>query len=156
MLTYAANTWALTRTEKKKMDVLEMKMTRTIMGISWRDRVTNEDTLRRLQVPVSLRIRPARLKWFRQIERMEASRIPREVLEARMIGRRPRGRPWTRWDQVVERDIENAGVPLAEARGLTATARSGEESCQSHVNTHWREANSCKSSVETVKDNFTL
>ena len=26
----------------------------------------------------------------------------------------------TRWDQVVEKDLENAGVSLAEARGLEA------------------------------------
>jgi len=121
VLTYAASTWAMTRTEERKMDALEMKMIRTIMGIRWSNRVRNEDIRRRLQqVPVSLRVRRARLKWLGHIERMEASRIPREVSEARMIGRRPRGRPRTRWDQVVERDLENAGVPLAEARGLAA------------------------------------
>ena len=54
------------------------------------------------------------------MERIEASRIPRKVSEARMIGRRHRGRPKTQWDQVVERDLENAGVPLAEARGSAA------------------------------------
>ena len=45
---------------------------------------------------------------------------PREVSEVRMIVRRPRVRPRTRWDQVMERDLENAGVPLVGASGLAA------------------------------------
>ena len=54
------------------------------------------------------------------MEIMDVSRIPKEVSVTRMIRRRPRGRSRTRWDQVVERDLEDVGVPLAEARGLTA------------------------------------
>ena len=121
MLSYAASTWAMTRTEEKKLDAMEMKMLRTILNIRWSDRVRNEDIRRRTQqVPVSLKIKRARLKWLGHMERMQVNRIPRKVSKARMIGRRPRGRPRTRWDQVVERDLETAGVPMDEACGIAA------------------------------------
>ena len=135
VLSYAASTWAMTRTEERKLDALEMRMIRTIMGIRWTDRVRNEDIRSRLhQVPISLKIRRARLQWLGHMERMEVDRIPKEVSRARMVGRRPRGRPRTRWDQVVERDLENAGVSLVEARGIAPDRQEWREvvsaSCQ--------------------------
>ena len=60
VLSYAASTWVMTRTEERKVDALEIKMIRTIMGIRWSDTVRNEDIRRILrQVPVSLKIRRA-------------------------------------------------------------------------------------------------
>ena len=83
---------------------------------------------------MSLKIKRARLKWLGHMERMEANRIPQKISKARMSGRRPRGRPRTRWDQVVERDLEAAGVPLEEARGIAADRRAWRDvvsaSCQ--------------------------
>ena len=43
VLTYAANTCAMRRTEEKEMDALETKMTRALMAIRWSDRVRYED-----------------------------------------------------------------------------------------------------------------
>ena len=62
-LTYAASTWAMTRTYKKRTYALEIKILRAIMGIRWTNRITNGDTRKRLQqVLLSLRVRQARLK----------------------------------------------------------------------------------------------
>ena len=52
-------------------------------------------------------IRLHRLQWAGHIIRMEDNQIPRKVLFNQIEGRRPVGRPKTRWIEAVARDADN-------------------------------------------------
>ena len=51
----------------------------------------------KVEVLLESRLERSQLRWFGHLVRMPLERLPREVLEARPTGRRPRGRPRTRW-----------------------------------------------------------
>ena len=116
VLMYGATTWSLTRTEGRRLDAFEMRMLRTIIGVRWDDFVRNDDIRERLcQPPVSMKLRRARMKWFGHVERMGEERQVKRIMNAEMEGRRPVGRPRTRWKNVMQRDLEASGLSLEEA-----------------------------------------
>ena len=116
VLLYGATAWALTRTEESRLDALEMAMLRSILGVRWDDFVRNSAIRERLsQPPVSLKLRRARMKWFGHVERMGDGRQVKKIMNATMEGRRPVGRPRTRWRDVLGRDLESSGLSLEQA-----------------------------------------
>ena len=47
-----------------------------------------------------LEVENARLKWFRHVERMGWERQAKRIMNAKVQGIRPVGRPRTRWNKV--------------------------------------------------------
>ena len=81
-------------------------MLRDIAGVRWDDFVRNVDIRGRLcQPPVSLKLRRARLKWFDHVQRMGDEREVKRIMNAEMEGRRPVGRPRTRWRDFIGRNL---------------------------------------------------
>ncbi|KAI3366822.1 hypothetical protein L3Q82_009238, partial [Scortum barcoo] len=70
-------------------------------------------------------IERSQLRWLGHLFRMPPGRLPREVFQACPTGRRPRGRPRTRWRDYVSRLAwERLGVPpeeLEEVSGYRST-----------------------------------
>ena len=117
VLLYGATAWAMTRTEENRLNALEMGMLRSIVGIRWDDFVRNVHIRERLcQPPVSLKLRRARMRWFGHVERMGDERQVKRIMNAAMEGRRPVGRPRTRWKDVLQRDLDTSGLSIEEAR----------------------------------------
>ena len=138
VLLYGATAWALTKTEERRLDAFEMGMLRSILGVRWDDFMRNDDIRERLcQTPVSLKLRKARLKWFGHMERMGEERQVKRIMQAEMQGRRPRGRPRTRWKDVLRRDLEGSGLSFeeaaAEARDRDRWRRIVQASCDYHA-----------------------
>jgi len=88
-----------------------MSFLRRVSGLSLRDRVRSSDIRRELGVePLLLRVEGSQLRWFGHL-----IRIPLEVFQARPTGRRPRGRPRTRWrDYISLLAWERLGIPQEE------------------------------------------
>ncbi|KAI3353877.1 hypothetical protein L3Q82_005084 [Scortum barcoo] len=84
---------------------------------SLRDRVRSSVTREELGVePLLLHIERSQLRWLGHLFRMPPGRLPREVFQACPTGRRPRGRPRTRWrDYVSQLAWERLGVPPGES-----------------------------------------
>ncbi|KAI3362783.1 hypothetical protein L3Q82_001835 [Scortum barcoo] len=81
-----------------------MSFLRRVAGRSLRDRVRSSVTREELGVePLLLRIERSQLRWLGHLFRMPPGRLPREVFQACPTGRRPRGRPRTRWRDYVSR-----------------------------------------------------
>ncbi|KAI3362656.1 hypothetical protein L3Q82_001730 [Scortum barcoo] len=93
-----------------------MSFLRRVAGRSLRDRVRSSVTREELGVePLLLRIERSQLRWLGHLFRMPPGRLPREVFQACPTGRRPRGRPRTRWRNYVSRLAwERLGVPPEE------------------------------------------
>ncbi|KAK0150922.1 Craniofacial development protein 2 [Merluccius polli] len=87
-----------------------------------RDRVRSSVIREELGVdPLLLRVERSQMRWLGHLVRMPPGRLPGEVFRARPTGRRPRGRPRTRWRDYVSRLAwERLGIPqeeLAEVAG---------------------------------------
>ena len=52
--------------------------------------------------PLLLRIKRSQLRWFGHVSRMPQERLPKQALLAKANGRRPVGRPRTRWANYTE------------------------------------------------------
>ena len=99
---YACETWTLTKETEKRIQALEMKCFRRVLGISYKDRVKNEEVKRRIRMAIGnyeellpLVIR-RKLRWFGLVTR--SSGLSKVCLQGTVEGQRKRGRQKTRWE----------------------------------------------------------
>ena len=78
---YGSETWTLLEKEVKNTEAFEMWVWRHMERISWKDRVTNEDVLRRIDEPRRITdiIKRRKKKWIRQL--IQAEGILSSILE---------------------------------------------------------------------------
>ncbi|KAI3372494.1 hypothetical protein L3Q82_022695 [Scortum barcoo] len=114
-LTYGHELWVMTERTRSADTSWPAKMSflRRVAGRSLRDRVRSSVTREELGVePLLLHIERSQLRWLGHLFRMPPGRLPREVFQACPTGRRPRGRPRTRWRDYVSRLAwERLGIP---------------------------------------------
>src|SRR6218665_1913785 len=87
---YAAETWTYRKEDIRSLEAFEMWVWRKMEKISWRDMKTNEEVLQLVQEKEALWIWRRKKNWIGHILRGES--LLKEVIEGRMIGKRPRGR----------------------------------------------------------------
>jgi len=99
-LTYASETWTLTKRDRKQLKVLERKVYRRILGPvydnekeNWRILI-NKEIYANVKKPTIIEtVRLNRLCWFGHVQRMEENRIPKTVVYMTLGTTRLRGRP---------------------------------------------------------------
>ena len=81
---YGTEVWGMRSAERRKVNVLEMKCLRSLVGVSRMDRVGNEEVRRRAGIERELASRADQrvLRWFGHVERMDEYRMARRVLIA--------------------------------------------------------------------------
>ena len=97
---YGCEAWTINNTDAKRITSFEMKCYRKILRTSWMEKVTNKEVISRLDMKTTMLLKKAKtlkLKYFGLIKRHET--LERHILEARIDGRRGRGRPTRRWEQ---------------------------------------------------------
>lgn len=110
-LTYGCESWALTRSRNNRLQAMEMRYFRRVAGKTRRDRVRNQTLRTNLQVqPLTEVVDRNKMRWFGHLVRMEDQRIPKQMLEARTQGRRPRGRPRMKWMDSIKPAFLKRGV----------------------------------------------
>ena len=98
-----------------KIQAAEMRVLRLIIGLTRRDRVRNEVVREKLGVePVLEYIEKSQLRWYGHVKRLETTRYARKYLEWQPRGRRPRGRPRTRWIQNIGDGIRRRNTTIEE------------------------------------------
>jgi hypothetical protein len=110
-LTYASETWTLTKRDRKQLNVFERKVYRKILGPvydsakeNWRI-LTNKEIYASVKKPtITETTRLNRLHWFRHVQRMEENGIPKRVLCMNLGTTRLRGRPRNGWQDKVRED----------------------------------------------------
>ena len=92
---YGSESWTLRKKNIKQIDAAEMWLWRRLLKISWRDRVTNEEVHQRIGQPERLRetIFKRKRTWIGHV--LRGNTYLRNIIEGRMEGQRPRGRPRT-------------------------------------------------------------
>jgi hypothetical protein len=110
-VTYASETWTLTKRDSKQLNIFEKKVYRRILGPvydsekeNWRI-LTNKEIYSSFKKPTIIEtIRLNRLRWFGHVQRMEENRIPTRVLYMNLGTTRLRGRPRNRLQDKVRED----------------------------------------------------
>ena len=82
---HGAEAWGMRSAERRKVNVLEMKCLRGLVGLSRMDRVRNEEVRRRAGIERELASREDQrvLRWFGHMKRMDVYRMARRVLMGR-------------------------------------------------------------------------
>ena len=85
--------------ERRKVNVLEMKCLKSLVGLSRINRVRNEEVRMRAGIERELASRADQrvLKWFGHVERMNEFRMARRVLMEEVNGGQVRERPSLGW-----------------------------------------------------------
>ena len=108
VLTYASETWTLTKRDRKQLNVFERKVYRRILGPvydnekeNWRI-LTNKEIYASVKKPTIIEtVRLNRLRWFGHVQRMEENRIRKRVLYINLRTARLSSRPRNRWQDGV-------------------------------------------------------
>ncbi|XP_045448721.1 uncharacterized protein LOC123657186 [Melitaea cinxia] len=123
-LLYGAETWTSYAKQERQINTFYMRCLRNILGISWKDRATNERVLQIARMPsLTAMLKQRRLRWLGHVHRMDPSRLPRQImLGAVANARRDVGRPLLRFKDCAKRDMvafninHNSWEKLAENR----------------------------------------
>lgn len=136
--------WVFTRRpslytkQERRLNSFHMRCLRSILGISWRDHVTNETVLHTAQLPsITALVKQRRLRWLGHVHRMDHARLPRRLLIGEIANaKRPIGRPLLRWKDCVKRDMHAFDIPLAEWEELAAERLSWRRTVSEGIGKH--------------------
>ena len=94
VLLYGAECWTVSKKEEHILEKTEMRMLRRIKGATLRDKVKSVDISKELGVTgIQEKVREMRIRWYGHMQRMEENNEVRAVVDMRVPGKRPRGRP---------------------------------------------------------------
>ena len=121
VLLYNAETWTMKAADDSRVRAFEMSVLRRICGVSLRDKWRNSDIKAHLETESDVveKIRRRRLSYFGHVNRMKPDRIPLRMLNSRLHGYRPRGRPRRKWLDTIEEDCKERHIILLQACRLT-------------------------------------
>ena len=93
----------MTERMRSQVQASEMRFLRRIEGVTLFNKVRSSEIRKSLNIePLLLRIKRSQLRWFGHVSRMPQERLPKQALHAKANGRRPVGRPRTRWTDYIE------------------------------------------------------
>lgn len=111
-LLYASETWTTYSKQERRLNAFHMRCLRTILGVTWRDRMTNEAVLTKTKCnSIVALLKQRRLRWLGHVYRMDPDRLPREILLGQIANaKRPVGRPMLRFKDSCKRDMLSFGI----------------------------------------------
>ena len=121
---YGCESWTLLKADTARLHVFEMRCYRRMLKVSWREHRTNESILEELRTSRQLvsAVKKRKLQYFGHITR--AQNLSTHLLDGRLHGQRPRGRPKRRWlDDVKEWTSRSIVACTAAARDRRAWRR---------------------------------
>ena len=113
---YAYETWTLSAELEKKIQTTEMRSFRRLLGISYRDHVTNEELGNRIRQAIGpyedllTTVKKHKLRWYGHKTR--STGLAKMILQGTFQGGRRRGRQKKGWEDNV---TEWTGLKLGEA-----------------------------------------
>ena len=102
ILLYACESWTLTAEIEKRIQSTEMRCFRRLLGISYKDHITNEEVRNRIRQVVGpyedllTLVKRRKLKWYGHV--MRSSGLAKTFLQGTVQGGRRRGRQRKRWE----------------------------------------------------------
>ena len=115
---HGADAWDMRSAERRKVNVLESKCLRSLVGVSRMDRVRNEEVRWRAGIERELASRADQrvLRWSGHVEIMDEYHTARRVLMAEVSGGWVRGRPRLGWMDGVKVALGNREITVQATR----------------------------------------
>ncbi|XP_063620689.1 uncharacterized protein LOC134793093 [Cydia splendana] len=106
-LLYGAETWTSYANQERRLNTFHMRCLRSILNITWKDRVTNERVLEIAQLPsITALLKQRRLRWLGHVQRMDSTRLPSQIMLSQIAFKKRRiGRPLLRFKDCAKRDM---------------------------------------------------
>jgi hypothetical protein len=99
ILSYGSKSWVVSKKDKDKIQVAEMRFLRRVKGCTRADRIRNVDIRAELNIyNINNRSEENKGKWKQHIDRMTETRTPKFILQYQPKGKRDMGRPKKRWN----------------------------------------------------------
>ena len=117
---YACESWTLTADTERRIQAMDMRCLRKLLGITYRDHISNEEVLNRTWQDIGpyedllTTVKRCKLKWYRCITR--SSGLAKTILQGTVQGGRRRGRQKKRWEDNIP---EWTGMTLGAAMRKT-------------------------------------
>jgi len=99
------------------LEAAHHRFQRRLLGITWRDKIRNEEIRRQTRLKsLDLIIKQRRLRWLGHVLRMDYDRIPKQAISWEMsaTSRGPR-RPRKNWNDIIRQDLKSIGVAWEDA-----------------------------------------
>ena len=103
---YACESWTLTAETERRIQVLEMRCYKSLLRISYKDHVTNEEVRNGIQNATGMHddlltvVKKRKLRWYGHISR--SSGMTKTILQGTVKGARKRGRQKKRWEDNIK------------------------------------------------------
>ena len=117
ILIYGSESWTLDTRDKSRLQATEMKFLRRAIGKTKRDKIRNTRIREEINTEsLESKMEKNKLRWFGHINRMEESRIPKQILECKQQGKQHRGRPKKTWLDSITETVEKRGLRMVDAK----------------------------------------
>jgi hypothetical protein len=115
VLTYASETWTLSKTNERQLGLFERRVLRCIFGAkqengTWRKRYNHELYELFKDTNIVNYIKAKRLAWAGHLISMSNERALKKIFNTKLEGTRSVGRPKLRWEDGVVQDTRILGV----------------------------------------------
>lgn len=119
-LLYGHESLTLNNERRARLKACEMSFIRAALGVSLREEIRNSDLREQfgIKIPLLYRLEQSQLKWYGHVLRMTENRLPKQILESKMEGKRPVGRPRKRWQSSICEILKRLGVSEEEAKAV--------------------------------------
>ncbi len=121
-LLYGSESWTTYTHQERKLQVFHLRCFRRILGITWQDKVSNNDVLSKAGLPsIFTLLRQRRLRWLGHVRRMEDGRIPKDRLYGELAtGARRIGRPQLSYKDAFKRDMKACSIKPESWEGIAS------------------------------------
>lgn len=112
---YACESWTLTADIERRIQAVEMRCFRRLLGISYRDHITNVEVKARIESAIGSyedllsSVKKRKLNWYGHVTR--SSGLAKIILQGTVQGSRRRGRQRKRWEDNIR---EWTGLELSD------------------------------------------
>ena len=125
ILLYGCETWTIYSRQMRELHKFHMRCLRQMLGITWQDKVTNNEVLARSgSLSMETIIASKTLRWAGHLNRMSNERLPKITMFSQLTtGTRPVGRPKKRYKDQLKGALKSCGIDpgqfekLSEDRG---------------------------------------
>ena len=117
-MTYGAETWLLMKHQKEKLAVAQRSMERSMLNITWKDKIRNEVVRSKTQVKdIIEKVQNMKCQWAGHLARMNNNKWAKKTTEwTPREGSRMKGRPKRRWKDDIEEKVSNTWTHMAQDR----------------------------------------
>lgn len=121
-LLYGCETWTTYAKQERKLNSFHQRCLRRLLKVSWSDRVSNEEVLKRTkQAPIQSILGVRRLRWLGHVHRMPNYRLPKQVLYGELKeGQRKRGRQLKRFKDLCNSNMKDYGIEVDSWQNLAS------------------------------------